>query len=75
MREERLKSLYSLNPLRIKLSSGGESDPNEEQGVATLNKAKTKLPKKYKVLIHNDDYNTSRIIFARLYQKHKYKCV
>lgn len=33
-----------------------------ESGVAIAHETKTKLPKKYKVLIHNDDYTTMEFV-------------
>lgn len=40
------------------------SDEEElnEGGVATIKKVKVKKPKKYKVLIHNDDYTTMEFV-------------
>jgi ATP-dependent Clp protease adaptor protein ClpS len=38
---------------------------NDEEGgsnTATIEKTKTKLPKKYKVLLHNDDYTTMEFV-------------
>lgn len=40
------------------------SDHQDESdgGVATINKQKIELPKKYKVLLHNDDYTTMEFV-------------
>lgn len=35
---------------------------DEEGGVATITKKKVQLPKKYKVLLHNDDYTTMEFV-------------
>ncbi len=35
---------------------------DEDSGTATVIKQKTKLPKKYKVLLHNDDYTTMEFV-------------
>ena len=39
-----------------------EEDEFNEGGVATIRKVKFKKPKKYKVLIHNDDYTTMEFV-------------
>ncbi len=39
---------------------------DEDGGTATINKQKTKLPKKYKVLLHNDDYTTMEFVILVL---------
>lgn len=35
---------------------------DEEGGVATISRKKVQLPKKYKVLLHNDDYTTMEFV-------------
>jgi ATP-dependent Clp protease adaptor protein ClpS len=35
---------------------------NEDGEIAILDKTKTSLPKKYKVLLHNDDYTTMEFV-------------
>jgi ATP-dependent Clp protease adaptor protein ClpS len=55
----------SLAP--ILSTTGGEND--EESGVATINKTRAKRPKRYKVLLHNDDYTTMEFVIYVL-QKH-----
>jgi ATP-dependent Clp protease adaptor protein ClpS len=37
-------------------------DNNDEGQTATIIKQKIKLPKKYKVLLHNDDYTTMEFV-------------
>jgi len=39
-----------------------EEDEYGEGGVATIKKIKVKKPRKYKVLIHNDDYTTMEFV-------------
>ncbi len=35
---------------------------DEESGVATISDTKVELPKRYKVLLHNDDYTTMEFV-------------
>ncbi len=39
-----------------------DEDELNEGGVATIKKVKVKKPRKYKVLIHNDDYTTMEFV-------------
>ncbi len=39
-----------------------ENHKEEEGGIATLTRNKTQLPKKFKVLLHNDDYTTMEFV-------------
>ena len=39
-----------------------KNESENEGGTATLDKTKIKLPKKYKVLLHNDDYTTMEFV-------------
>lgn len=53
------------NNLDVKRSSpifSSEEDEYSEGGVVTVKKIKVKKPKKYKVLIHNDDYTTMEFV-------------
>ncbi len=38
------------------------SDEDGESGVVTAKRIKTKRPKRYKVLLHNDDYTTMEFV-------------
>ena len=47
-----------------------DQDPNdqdqEESGLATARKPKVKQPRRYKVLLHNDDYTTMEFVIEVL---------
>ena len=42
--------------------AGGQEDQNEEADVTTASKPQVKRPKRYKVLLHNDDYTTMEFV-------------
>ena len=44
------------------MGAGGHEDDEEEVGVSTASKPKVKRPKRYKVLLHNDDYTTMEFV-------------
>ncbi len=48
--------------------SNDETGTRREGGVATKEKPKTKRPKRYKVLLHNDDYTPMEFVVAILQQ-------
>lgn len=48
---------YNMKPI----FSSGEDEENDGE-LATVKKIKVKKPKKYKVLIHNDDYTTMEFV-------------
>ncbi len=39
-----------------------ETDKDEQSGVATIRKEKLQAPRKYKVIMHNDDYTTMEFV-------------
>lgn len=39
-----------------------EGDTDEEGGLATINNTELKRPRRYKVLLHNDDYTTMEFV-------------
>jgi ATP-dependent Clp protease adaptor protein ClpS len=39
-----------------------ETDRDEQSGVATVKKTKLQPPRKYKVIMHNDDYTTMEFV-------------
>ena len=48
--------------------SDDKTGTRREGGVATKEKPKTKRPKRYKVLLHNDDYTPMEFVVAILQQ-------
>lgn len=44
----------------------GNQSTEGESGIATITERKTKLPRKYKVLLHNDDYTTMEFVILVL---------
>lgn len=42
--------------------SGNDHESEGDSGVAVVHETKTKVPKKYKVLMHNDDYTTMEFV-------------
>lgn len=49
-----------------------ETDNEEQSGVATIRKEKLQAPRKYKVLMHNDDYTTMEfviLVLQKFFQK------
>lgn len=39
-----------------------ETEKDEQSGIATIRKDKLQAPRKYKVLMHNDDYTTMEFV-------------
>jgi ATP-dependent Clp protease adaptor protein ClpS len=48
--------------MTIKKTPIGQSDEMGESGVATADRVKVQRPKRYKVLLHNDDYTTMEFV-------------
>ena len=50
----------------IPVLNAGHNHEDGESGVATINKTKVTPPKKFKVLLHNDDYTTMEFVILVL---------
>lgn len=57
---------FSFNPI---LSAEEDGEQDEKSGIATISKKKIKRPRRYVVLLHNDDYTTMEFVIYVL-QKH-----
>lgn len=44
------------------MSDENQNDDESDTGIATQNKPKLQQPRKYKVLLHNDDYTTMEFV-------------
>jgi ATP-dependent Clp protease adaptor protein ClpS len=55
-------NIYNLDLSKIDPILSSDEDELNEGGVATIKKVKVKKPRKYKVLIHNDDYTTMEFV-------------
>ena len=58
------RAAYSGALMRIEMSSDKDKRPDqkEQSGVAVKERARTKKPPMYKVLMHNDDYTTKEFV-------------
>lgn len=63
-----LGSRLDFYPAAPTLQTGGE-DGEEQSGVTTIQKKRVQRPRRFKVLLHNDDYTTMEFVIYVL-QKH-----
>ena len=58
--------LVSSYPVTARKDDGRETDVDREEGVAVRERPKTRRPRLYRVLMHNDDYTTQEFVVGVL---------
>lgn len=53
-------------PSRPLLGAGSAGDPDRHEGLVVRDRRKTQRPRRYKVLLHNDDFTTMEFVVAVL---------
>lgn len=54
--------MSTLDPFKVDPILSNENDGERDEGVITIERTKVKPPRRYKVLLHNDDYTTMEFV-------------
>lgn len=65
-RPDAVRGEHRLNATRSPEPPGRERDPSREEGVAVAERPKTRRPRLYRVLLHNDDFTPMEFVVEML---------